>query len=142
MGQTKQFVERNLELWNAHDRAGWTGDVSDDAEIVAPGGMQGSGRDLRDLFYAIWQDGFPDNKIRSAPIFEDGETGVLEGIFEGTHTGTMKVPGNEVPPTNKRVSVRFVTMYRINGGKAKSLRVYFDQVELLIQLGLMPTPSG
>ena len=32
----------------------------------------------------------------------------------------------------------FVGVFRVEGGKISSIRIYYDQVEVFIQLGLMP----
>jgi ketosteroid isomerase-like protein len=141
MGETKRVIERSLEAWNAHDKAGWTGVISDDCDLVGPGGLSGSGRELRDLFYSMWQDAFPDNRITPVAILEDGENGVLEAIFEGTQTSALKAPGGAIPPTHKRIKTHFVVVEKVSGGRVQSFHLYFDQVELLTQLGVMPAPT-
>ena len=140
MGETKRFIERSVEVWNAHDKAGWTKDVADDCEFKVPGGISGSGRDLRDLLFSMWTEAFPDNRIKASRIGEDGDYGILEAVFEGTHTGTLNAPAGAIPPTQKRVSIPFVTTSSIRDGRYKAFHLYFDQVELMTQLGLMPTP--
>jgi predicted ester cyclase len=142
MGETKRFMERNLADWNAHAKAKWSRDFSDDCEIVVVGGMRGTGRDLRDVLYSVWTDAFPDNQIKPTAIIEDGENGVLEAVFEGTHTGPLNAPTGSIPPTGKRVAVPFVSVEKVSGGQFKSFHLIFDQVELMTQLGLMPAPAG
>ena len=141
MAETKRFIERSVELWNAHDKAGWTKDVADGCEFVVPGGIKGTGRDMRDMLFSMWTDAFPNNRITPSKIGEDGEYGILEAVFEGTHTGTMNAPTGAVPATNKKVSIRFVTTSTVKSGKYDSFHLYFDQVELMTQLGLMPAPA-
>jgi predicted ester cyclase len=141
MAETKAIVERNLASWNAHDKGAWTSDISDVGELIAPGGMRGSGRDLRDVFYSIWTDAFPDNQIKPTVIATDGENAVLEATFEGTHTGVLNTPTGQIQPTRKHVKVPFVSVSKIRGDKFASLHLYFDQVELMTQLGLMPAPA-
>lgn len=142
MGETKRFIEHDLESWNAHDKRAWTADIADDCELKAPGGVSGKGRDLRETFYSMWTDGFPDNRIKPVVIAEDGENGVLEAVFEGTHTGTLNAPSGPIPATRKRVSVPFVSTTKVRNAKFTSLHLYFDQVELLTQLGLMPATTA
>lgn len=142
MGETKRRIEQSLKAWNAHDKAGWTRDIGDDCDVEGPGGLHGKGRDLRDLFYSMWTDAFPDNRITAVSIVEEADNGVMEAIFEGTHTGVLHAPSGEIPPTTKRVKTRFVTVNKLRGGSFQSFHVYFDQVELLTQLGLMPAPAA
>lgn len=141
MGETRRVIERSLEAWNAHDKAGWTGDISDTCDLSGPGGLSGKGRELRDLFYSMWQEAFPDNRITPVAILEDGENGVMEAVFEGTHTGALKAPGGTIPPTHKRIKTHFAVIEKVNGGRFQSFHLYFDQVELLTQLGVMPAPT-
>lgn len=140
MGETKQLLEKNLAAWNAHDKAGWTGDIADDCEVRGPG-VSGSGRELRDMFFSMWTDGFPDNRIKPSVIAGDGEDGLLEAVFEGTHTGSLNTPTGPIAATHRRVSIPFVATSKIGGGRFQSFHLYFDQVELMTQLGLMPAPA-
>lgn len=140
MAETRKIVEQNIKLWNAHDKSGWTKDISDDCELTAVGGVSGKGRELRDMMYAMWTDAFPDNQIKPITIIVDGENAVLEATFEGTQTGVLNAPSGAIQPTRKHVKVPFTTVSKIRGDKFTSLHLLFDQVELLTQLGLMPTP--
>ena len=57
----------------------------------------------------------------------------------GTHTGIWRSPnGAEVPPTGKKLDFPFVGVFRVENGKISSIRLHYDQVEVLTQLGLMP----
>lgn len=46
--------------------------------------------------------------------------------------------GQSVPPTGKSVRVRGCDAATVEEGQVKSHRFYFDQMELLSQLGLAP----
>ena len=63
---------------------------------------------------------------------------VLEGVFEGTHTAALNAPGGSIPATGKWVTIPFVWVLRVAGDRFTSFAVYFDQMELLTQLGLAP----
>ena len=69
-------------------------------------------------------------------INEDGENGTLEAIFKGTHTGPLNAPSGTIPATGKAVEVPFVITMKAGGGKFTSFHLYFDQAELMTQLGL------
>ena len=140
MGETRKIVEQNIKSWNAHDKSGWTNDISDDCELTAVGGMSGKGRDLRDTFYSLWSDAFPDSQIKPNVIIVDGDNAATEATFEGTHTGVLNAPSGPIQPTRKRVRVPFTSVVKVRGDKITSLHLLFDQVELMTQLGLMPAP--
>lgn len=141
MGDTRRSVERNIESWNAHDKMAWTGDIADGCQLTAPGGISGSGRELRDMFYSLWTDAFPDNQIKAGVIVVEGENAVLEATFEGTHTGVLNAPTGPIQPTRKQVKVPFVSVSKIRDDKFTSLHLLFDQVELMTQLGLVPASA-
>ena len=92
-------------------------------------------------FWSGWQDAFPDNHITIKTIVCEGPEGAEESVFEGTHSGVLSGPAGEIPPTHRKVSVSFVGLHTVRNDKWVSFRVYFDQVELLTQLGVMPAPA-
>ena len=141
MGEARTLTENYVKVWNDHDAAGWLDSFSADAALVAPGGVSGSGAEMVNMFYALWQDAFPDNQVRVVAIVEDGDMSVLQAVFEGTHTSTLNAPDQSIPATGKRVSVPFVNVNKIGGGKLTNFALYFDRAELLGQLGLMPGPA-
>ena len=142
MGATRDLLERSIAAWNRHDRNAWVGDFASNAQLSGPGGLAGSGPQAVERFYSIWQDGFPDNQIRPVTFVEEGSTGVLEALFEGTHTAPLNAPGGSIPPTGKRVSIPYIVMDQVESGKFTRLRLYFDQVDMMTQLGLMPAQGG
>ncbi len=66
----------------------------------------------------------------------------IELTWEGTHIGPMAMPdGQELPPSNKRMTVKSVEVIEIEDGKIKVLRHYFDLMTILEQIGAM-NPAG
>lgn len=60
-------------------------------------------------------------------------------IFEGTHTGTLRVGnGGEIPATGRRVCTPIAQVHVIYDDKFVTSHLYFDQFGLFDQLGLMP----
>ena len=136
MGYARDLVDMSTKAWNAHDFGEWSAAFTADALMVAPGGLSGRGRDTQELFYSIWNGGFPDNQVTGIRIAEDGDTGVLEAVFEGTHTGVLHAPSGDVSPTGRRVSIPFVVTYTGGDGHLTGFRLYFDQMDLITQLGI------
>ena len=63
--------------------------------------------------------------------------------YTGTHTGTWRNPdGAEVPATGKTLDFPFVGVFRVDNGKISAIRIFFDQIEVFTQLGLMPGGSS
>jgi predicted ester cyclase len=64
---------------------------------------------------------------------------VEQARYTGTHTGTWRNPdGAEIPATGKKLDFSFVGVFRVERSKISSIRLYYDQVEVFTQLGLMP----
>jgi steroid delta-isomerase-like uncharacterized protein len=137
MADPKLIVERHLEAFNARDAdaAPW----SEDAEFVAPNASM-YGREEVLAFFGVFWDAFPDGRLEASRLLAEGSVAAAEGRFIGTHTGVMRTPEGEVPATGRHVDVRWMSSYDVRGEKLASEHLYFDQAELLGQLGLMPAP--
>ena len=135
---TKALLERGIELWNAHDRDGWVGLFDERAELEAPGGLRVSGRAGAEQFYDTWNEAFPDSAIHDALVFGTGSQGAEEAKFGGTHTGTLRSPAGDIPATGKAVLSRYAAVSRVEDGRITSFHMYFDLVDVLAQLGVMP----
>ena len=57
----------------------------------------------------------------------------------GTHTGPLVLPdGTELPPTGKRVEVKGMELVRVRDGKVVVDNLYYDNLAVAAQLGLLP----
>jgi hypothetical protein len=101
-----------------------------DAELVAPGG-QASGRDGVLGFLAVFQEAFPDMRL-------EVKAAAAHGIIAGTHDGVLHAPNGDVAPTGRAVELRFAAVYATDGDTLKSEHLFFDQMDFLGQLGLLP----
>jgi steroid delta-isomerase-like uncharacterized protein len=142
-GDTRSMIAHGIELWNTRDREGWlaTADLRR-LELEAPGGVRLRGREAAEMMWATWNEAFPDNRLETVTIHADDRGGVYEGRFIGTHTGTLRIPAGGIPPTGRILDVRFCNVFEFQDGKVTSSHVYFDQAELLSQLGAMPGGPG
>jgi ketosteroid isomerase-like protein len=138
----RELMEQNLERWNAKDQTGWSALFAEDATLTGPGGLSGSGPEIVATFYRLWQEAFPDNQCRTVRIVDGGASGALEAVFEGTHTETLRAPSGELPATGHHVRVPFVNICAFSEGRYTDFVLYFDQIELLTQLGLINAPVG
>lgn len=135
-GGTNTLTEREAELWNIHDRAGWAGLLDQQAfELRAPGGIRLAGREAVDAMWRTFHGAFPDNHVETVAVYGDEHGGVLEARFTGTHTGALRAAGGDIPATGKRVDLRFCQVHRVQEGKIIDSHLYFDRLELLEQLG-------
>lgn len=135
MGDTRSVIEQHINAFNSVDREAepW----SADAEIVAPAGTF-TGREAVLGFLGVFQAAFPDGELSVTSWIVDGDRAAVDGIFSGTHDGVLQSPGGEVPPTGKRVTFRWAATYLVSGTELSRENLYFDQMDFLGQLGLVP----
>ncbi len=136
MPDTREVLRRSIEAWNAHDRQRWTEFAADDIELVVSGGVRLRGLEGARQMYDTWTTAFPDNRVEPVLEVVDGAAGVHESHFRGTHTGTMRSPSGEIPATGHQVDIPFIAVLSVENSKLTSFRVYFDQLDMLTQLGL------
>lgn len=85
-----------------------------------------------------WKEAFPDGRGTVERAYVDGNTVTLELTWEGTQSGPMLTPdGKELPPSNRRGTVRACQVVEIEGGKIIATRHYFDLMTLLQQVGAL-----
>jgi heme-degrading monooxygenase HmoA/limonene-1,2-epoxide hydrolase len=142
-GDTRSLIERDIELWNARDRDGWMSGLDlHRLDVQASGGMRLTGREAAETFWATYNDAFPDNQVAIIAIHADDRGGVHEGRATGTHTGPLRAPAGEIAATGRTVDALFSGIYEFEEGKITSFHLYFDQAELLTQLGIAAGSAG
>jgi ketosteroid isomerase-like protein len=72
--------------------------------------------------------------------FADGDKVAVTWVSTGTHTGSLvSASGMTVPATNRKIRNTGTSVFEFRNGKVIRQDLYFDQVELLNQLGVMET---
>ena len=83
-----------------------------------------------------WATAFPDSKATFHDAFVSGGTVVVEVTWKGTHRGPLETPNGQIAATGKPIKIRACEVFEVAGGKAKSMRHYFDMATMLQQLGV------
>ena len=139
MPTPKEIVDAGLAAWRARDIEAGAQLFAEDAVVSLPAGLELHGRDGFKMFYMVWTTAFPDNEITIHNEYVAGSTVVQEATFSGTHTGDLMTPdGQVIPPTGRKGNGRYCGIFTVEGDLVTRYALYFDQVELLTQLGLMP----
>lgn len=84
--------------------------------------------------------GFPDARKTLRHEIVSGPWVVQEYTFEGTHRGTLTGPFGDISPTNRKVVNHGVQLIKFENDLVVEFRLYFDMVETLNQLGVLPIP--
>jgi steroid delta-isomerase-like uncharacterized protein len=138
MASAQEVAAKFVEAFNAHDEARLRELNSENAVFEAPGDVRVEGREAATQYAMAWLNAFPDARLNVHNELVSGDWVVQEFTFEGTHEGTLSSPAGEIPATGKRLNGRGVQLVRIEGDAAAETKLYFDQVQVMTQLGLMP----
>ena len=142
MGQAGEAMDRLMAAMAAKDKEALAGCFAAGAVLHTPDQGEVAGRAaIAGYFFRFW-DAMPDVRYEVADRHEAGKVAVYEGYVVGTNTGPLGLPtGGTLPPTGRQVRVRSCDVARVEDGTITTYRAYFDQLELLGQLGLLPEPS-
>jgi steroid delta-isomerase-like uncharacterized protein len=119
------FDERNMEIINDQY-------FTEDVTVVIPGdniiGIEGTKN-----YYGNFLTGFSDAEFTFVDIFGQGDKLVKHWNFKGTHDGDFF----GIPPTGKSLNLYGTTLILMEDGKIKQEQDFFDNLDMLTQLGLM-----
>jgi predicted ester cyclase len=141
MPEVKETTDRFVAAFNAHDESALHALHADDIKFNAPGGFKATNAKDATGFAMTWLKAFPDGKMKVRTEIISGPWVVQEILMEGTHTAPLESPTGTVAPTYKKVSGYGVQLLRVENGKIAEARIYFDQLDQMTQLGLIPTPA-
>ena len=135
MSDARDVILKHIAAMN--DRNSDADPWAADAQMVAPG-AQVSGRDEVLGFLGVFHEAFPDLRLENVQLVVDGSAAAAEGTLTGTHNGVLHTPGGDVEPTGRRVELRWGAVYATDGDTLKSEHLFYDQMDFLGQLGLLP----
>ena len=127
--------------------AAWSGGNLDDLDaIVAPGFVRYAPTSFNMVTHSLaeikeeitgYRTAFPDARITLGEIVCQDD----KAFYRWTQTGTNTGPG-DFPPTGKTMKITGVCFARFSDGKMIEEFAYFDVLDFMVQLGLMPSPAG
>lgn len=140
MSKYEALLDRYVERYNARDLDACMDLYAEDAVQLMPDGYF-DGREV--IRQRLTQElaAFPDIEWGLLSYLEQGDAFADEWTFAGTHTGTLLLlDGTELAPTGKRVQVRGMELVRMRGDKIVVDNLYYDNLSVAVQLGLIPQP--
>jgi len=141
MADARQVAARFVEAFNAHDEGRIRELNGEGAVFEAPGDVHIEGREPTTQYAMAWLRAFPDARLTIKNELVDGDWVTQEFTFEGMHEDTLSSPMGDIPATHRRLIGRGVQVFRVEGDTVADTHLYFDQVEVMTQLGLMPEPA-
>ncbi len=142
MSTLRSLVEKHYQQINTQDNSTLLEVFSPDVETTAPGAGTMRGLEPFAAYGQAFYTAFPDGRIHLKTVVESGDTIMVEGNFTGTNTGRMAGPAGDIPPTGRQIDLPFCDVFQARDGRFMGHRLYFDQVIMLTQLGLMPAPPA
>ena len=127
------FNRRDFEAMTERyaDRIAWT-DRARGLTFSTP-------QEFRDDFLAGWVEASSDIRITDARYLDAGGTVLCTFTVTGTHDG----PLGPFPATGREFALPLCELWHFDAaGRVVGGDLYYDQVSLLMQLGLMPQPSS
>ena len=142
MGQARETTDRLTAAMAAKDKEALARCYAADAVAYTPDKGELRGRDAITSHLIAYWEAMPDVRYEHTAKYEAGDVAVNEGVVVGTNTGPLRMPsGDALPATGKTLRVRSCDVTTVRDGEITSHHFYFDQVEFLAQLGLMPEMS-
>ena len=139
MGEARNLMNRITEAVVDGDAEALRSVYAPEAVIETPDAGSLTGHDAIIDYLMQFAEAFPDASWESRQEHETGDTAIDEGYFVGTHSGPLTAPtGETIEPTGKHVRLRACDVATVSGGRVTTHRFYFDQMEFLGQLGLVP----
>jgi predicted ester cyclase len=131
-----------VEAFNAHDEDRIRALNAENISFEAPGDAHLEGREAATEYAMAWLRAFPDARLTVHNELVAGDWVVQEFSFEGTHEAALASPTGDIAATHRKLTGRGVQIFRVEDGVVTDTRLYFDQVQVLTQLGLMPQPAA
>ncbi|HYY47432.1 MAG TPA: ester cyclase [Thermoplasmata archaeon] len=106
------------------------------------------GRDAVQARLQAWAEALPDLTLTRLRGFGQGDWVCMELLISGTHKGPLRHGLDEgilekqddalVPATGRRIEIRACAVYKVEGAEISESHIYYDQLNLMKQLGLVP----
>jgi ketosteroid isomerase-like protein len=141
VSEVLDLAKKSVALTDARDLAGLRGIMSPDVAFWEPA-VTLKGVDAVAGYFANYATPFPVATTKIKRWAEGDGTAILECEVSLTHTGTLRTPQGEIPPSGRTIVLPYCHVVRAEAGRITSLKLYYDQITFLTQLGLMPAPAG
>lgn len=138
--QNKELVRRFVRLGNDRDFDALGEIVAPDFVRHCPATPDVDVRSFDDFrrFLEVDAATFPDSRVTMHELVAEGDLVAFWATYEGTQEGPM----GPFPASGKRMAVEFGGVFRVEGGKIAHLRLTWDNLSALAQLGHFAPPDA
>src|SRR5437016_5682027 len=128
------IVREHMESENRHDFDATIDTFAHPRYEIIPTGDVYDGEDAVRRYYEETRAAFPDQRNEQIALHHADDVVIVEFYLLGTHLGPLR----GVPPTGKDFRTRMTALFLFEGERITCERVYFDQLSIVTQLGLVP----
>ncbi|WP_432871148.1 ester cyclase [Microbispora rosea] len=129
-------VDRYTSAFNAHDLGAIMDCYCSKPAMVGPGGPVEGRSEIASYYTRTWQ-AFPDMHVTVLRKAVDGEATAVTAVATGRHTGPFALTTGEVlQGAGRYVGVRCCWFFALQDGLIVDQQIFYDQLELYLQLGL------
>jgi ketosteroid isomerase-like protein len=137
MGQPRELMDKVTEAVLGNDPEALRDLYAPDAVGMTPDAGTLHGVEAIIDYSRTMVEAFSEMSYDYEATFETEDRAIDQGAMVGTHTGPLRLPdGSSIPPTGKQLRVRAIDVVRVENGRIVRHDFYFDQLEMLSQLGL------
>lgn len=128
----EQLVTEYARIWNEREFSEFADVVAESFTFTSPMAGEIVGPENVKAYATEVVDGFSDFQITIHEMLVGENLVMTESTLSGTHDGEY----NEIPPTHETFEIPEMAKFVVENEKLQEERTYFDQNDLLRQLGL------
>lgn len=137
MGQARELMDRATAAVLAGELEALRDIYAEDVVATTPDEGNLNGIDAFLEWNRSFIATFSDRSYESERGFETEDCAIDQGYFVGRHTKDLDLPGGQsLPASGQQIRVRAVDLATVRDGKIVQHDFYFDQLDLLTQLGM------
>jgi hypothetical protein len=139
MGEARAVMDRMTEAMVGDDMEALASLYAVDALAETPELGQIKGREQIIEYLKGFSEAFSDKRYEMVIAHEAGNVAIDEGYLHGVHTGPLMTPSGEVvEPTGRTLRLRSCDIGTVEHGLITRHHFFYDQLDFLTQLGLLP----
>ncbi|MFC4585515.1 ester cyclase [Sphaerisporangium corydalis] len=135
MSDARRAVDRLKDAYNSHDLEALAQCFTERPVLVSPDGIAEDKEEIAS-YYGQFMQAFPDTIVTPQSVTGSEDTLVAEFTITGTHKGPFLVPGGGIlEATGRPIAIGACSVSIVEERLILSHRIYYDQLELVTQLG-------
>jgi len=139
----KELFLEGMRLNDGGDHDAFLAIQAREAVWTVPGAELHGVDEIRSWLEVFWH-AFSTFRHDLTNVAEHGDSVFAEGVWTGVNDGPVETPAGEAPATGREISFPFAVVVEVDRERdqVRAVRLYFDQLGFLAQLGVIPEPAA